>query len=64
MKEKERILMECRYLLSINKSYKDIANRLNVSIDIVRDDLTNKLKNYDFLLYERVKKVLENINIS
>ena len=64
MREKERILMECRYLLSINKTYDELAHRLKISKDVVYDDLNNKLEGLDSLLYERVKKVLKKNNNS
>ena len=62
MKEKERIMLECRYLLSLNKSYQDLANILKISVDEVYDDLTVKLPKIDTILYERVNKVLNKNN--
>ena len=59
MSEIERILMECRYLLSIDKSYVELSNVFNVSIDTIYDDLNNKLKYFDQRLYERMQKVLK-----
>lgn len=64
MSEKERILLECRYLLSINKTYVDLANHLNIPANIVFTDLNYKLKNMDSELYYRVKKRLKRINNS
>lgn len=58
MNDLERIMLECRYLLSLNKSYLELSNILNVSIDIIYNDLNNKLPNIDTILYERVNKVL------
>lgn len=51
--------MECRYLLSLNKNYLELAKIFNVSVDIVYDDLNNKLVNIDSILYERTQKVLK-----
>lgn len=58
MNDLERIMLECRYLLSLNKSYLELSNILNVNIDIIYNDLNNKLPNIDTILYERVNKVL------
>ena len=62
MSEIERILLECRYILSLNKNYQDVASIFNVSIDIVRDDLNNKLSKFDRVLYKRVSNVLKTNN--
>ena len=42
MSDHERIMLECRYILSLDKDYKDLANILNINIDIVIDDLNKK----------------------
>ena len=62
MNEYERILLECRYLLSLNKNYFELANLLNISVLEVYDDLNVKLPNIDTKLYERVNKVLKEKN--
>ena len=59
MREHERIMLECRYLLSLDKDYYDLANLLNISVGDVYDDLNNKLPNIDTKLYERVNEVLK-----
>ena len=64
MKEKERIMLECRYLLSLNKSYQDLANILKISVSEVYNDLNIKLPKLDTILYERVIKVLNKNNCS
>lgn len=64
MSEYERIMLECRYLLSLNKTYYDLANLFRISEDDVYDDLNNKLPNLDSKLYERVNKVLKKNNCS
>lgn len=56
MNDVERILMECRYILSLDKSYADLAKIFNVSIDTINDDLNSKLPKIDKKLYERTKK--------
>lgn len=64
MKESERIMLECRYLLSLNKSYQDLANILKISVSEVYNDLTVKLPKIDTILYDRVNKVLNKNNCS
>ena len=64
MQEKERIMVECRYLLSLDKSYNDIARILNIKESEVYNDLNYKLPNIDTILYNRVIKVLNNNNCS
>ena len=58
----ERIMLECRYLLSLNKNYQELSNIFEIGEDIVWDDLNNKLKNIDISLYNRCQKKLKNIN--
>ena len=62
MSEYERILMECRYLLSLNKNYKELANIFNISVLEVYNDLNIRLPKLDSILYNRVKMVLNNKN--
>lgn len=64
MKESERIMLECRYLLSLNKSYQDLANILKIPVSEVYNDLTVKLPKIDTILYARVNKVLNKNNCS
>ena len=62
MKEYERIMLECRYLLSLDKNYDDLANLLNISVSEVYNDLNVILPNMDTKLYKRVNKVLKEKN--
>ncbi len=62
MKEYERIMLECRYLLSLDKNYNDLANLLNISVNEVYNDLNVILPNIDTKLYKRVNKVLKKQN--
>ena len=59
MNIKERILLECRYLISLNKSYRELAKIFNVSSTTISNDLNKRLFFLDKNLYYRVK---ENIN--
>ena len=62
MSEYERILMECRYLLSLNKNYDELADIFKISVGDVVIDLKEKLPKYDTILYKRVKYVLNKNN--
>ena len=64
MSDYERILLECRYLLSLNKSYVELARIFKISVDDVYNDLNIKLPTIDVSLYERVNKVLNSNNCS
>jgi len=62
MSEYERILLECRYLLSLNKSYQDLSNIFKISVQEVYDDLNNKLPKLDTILYQKVNYLLKKNN--
>ena len=64
MTDFERILLECRYLLSLNKNYSELASIFNISMDEVKSDLNDKLPKLDYLLYQRVNHVLNKNNCS
>jgi len=58
MSDIERIMLECRYLLSLDKDYENLANIFNISVRDVYNDLNSKLPKIDSRLYKRVTKVL------
>lgn len=62
MSEYERILLECRYLLSLNKNYQDLSNIFKISVQEVYDDLNNKLPKLDTILYQKVNCLLKKNN--
>ena len=64
MSDYERIMLECRYLLSLNKSYSDLAKTFKVSTKDIYNDLNNKLPLIDSILYKRVNKVLNKKSCS
>ena len=64
MSDFERILLECRYLLSLNKSYHDLAIIFKISKSDIYHDLNNKLPKLDKVLYKRVLGVLKEKNSS
>lgn len=61
MEDIKRLLLECRYLISLNKSYSDLSKIIGVSEQTIYDDLNIKLKEYDSILYRRVSKILQKI---
>ena len=64
MSENERIMLECRYILSLHKNYSELAVLLKIPFDEVYHDLNVKLPYIDTILYERVNKVLNKNNCS
>ena len=58
MTEFERILLECRYLLSLNKNYYELALIFHTNLDTIYEDLMVKLPNLDTNLFQRVNSVL------
>ena len=58
MSDFERILLECRYLLSLNKTCYELSLIFNTNIDTIYSDLTIKLPKLDTILYKRVSHVL------
>ncbi len=58
----ERILLECRYLISLNKNYSELAKIFHVDERVIVNDLNNVLPNFDSILYKRVKKILNKNN--
>ena len=60
MEDIKRLMLECRYLLSLDKTYTELAKIMGVSEETIYDDLNNKLKIFDTKLYQRVLKRLEN----
>ena len=58
MNDLERVLLECRYILSLNKNYQDLSLIFKKDINIIYDDLMNKLPKFDTILYKRVNYVL------
>ena len=59
MSDVERIMLECRYVLSLNKSYQELSKLMHINIDIIYDDLNNKLKSIDSILYKRTQNCLK-----
>lgn len=62
MEDVKRIMLECRYLLSLGKNYCELSKIFNIGEDIIYHDLNNKLKDYDTILYQKVQKKLRKIS--
>ncbi len=60
MKIKQRILLEARYIISLNKNIKELVPIIKVSERTISRDIKYRLKNFDTELYNRVIKILEN----
>ena len=58
MTDFERILLECRYILSLNKNYYELSLIFHTDIDTIYNDLTKELPKLDTILYKRVNHVL------
>ena len=54
MNELDRILLECRYLLSLNKNYDELALIFNTDYKTIYNDLEVKLPKIDTILYKKV----------
>ena len=58
MSETERIMLECRYYLSLEKSFHEIARYLHEDDQTVFEDLSIKLSKIDSSLYQKIQKKL------
>ena len=56
---KDRIIKEGLFIAETGATVRRAAKAFGVSKSCVHKDVTEKLKFYDFSLYEKVKKVLE-----
>ena len=60
MKIKQRILLEARYIISLNKNIKELVPIIKVSERTISRDIKYRLENFDTELYNRVIKILKN----
>ena len=60
MSDIERLMLECRYILSLKKSFLEIAQHLKIDEKIVFNDINYQLPKYDQKLNERIKMELNN----
>lgn len=60
MKIKQRILLEARYIISLNKNIKELVPIIKASERTISRDIKYRLKNFDTELYNRVIKILKN----
>lgn len=54
----KRILLESRYIISLNKKISELVPIMQIDENIIYDDINCKLKNFDSELYKRVINVL------
>ena len=54
-----RLLMEARYIISLNKNVSDLVPIIKVPKEIINDDINIHLKKFDLELYNRVISVLQ-----
>ena len=53
-----RILLEARYIISLNKSIKDLVPIIKVDEETIYNDINYRLKKFDTELYNRVIGIL------
>lgn len=53
-----RIMLESRYIISLEKEIKDVAMIMNLDEKVVNKDINYYLKKFDLTLYNRVISVL------
>ena len=59
LKIKERVLEEANYIIETNETIRQIALKFKVSKSTVHKDLSDRLKELDNNLYEKVNKILK-----
>ena len=55
----KRILLESRYIISLNKSINELVPIMKIEKETIYDDINFKLKKFDTELYERVISILQ-----
>lgn len=55
---KARVIEEAYYIITTNKTIREISKYFNISKSTVHDDLSKRLKNIDLELYDKVAKIL------
>lgn len=55
----DRVIDEANYMIDTKKTVRDIAYIFNVSKSTVHKDLTERLKEFDINLYDKIKKILQ-----
>lgn len=57
----KRIMLECRYIISLNKNISQLVPIMNLQEEVIYDDINYRLKEYDYELYNRVISILQRI---
>ena len=55
----KRILLESRYIISLNKSINELVPIMKIEKETIYDDINFKLKKFDTELYEQVISILQ-----
>ena len=59
----ERVIKEAEYIIETNSTVRAAAQHFHISKSTVHKDVTERLREIDFKLFEEVRKVLD-INLS
>ena len=57
----KRMMLEARYIISLNKSISQLVPIMNLNEEIIYNDINYRLKEYDYELYNRVISILKRI---
>jgi len=57
----KRIMLESRYIISLNKNISQLVPIMNLKEEIIYNDINYRLKEYDYELYNRVISILKRI---
>ena len=60
MEAKERCVLLAEYIVESKDTVRGTANRFGISKSTVHNDITGKLRYYDYGLYHEVRQVLEH----
>lgn len=58
METTKRLLMEARYIISLNKEISDLVPIVKVPKEIIDYDIKYRMKDFDLELYNRVISIL------
>lgn len=58
METRWRLLLEARYIISLNKQINDLIPIIKVDKETIYNDINYRLKKFDLELYQRVISVL------
>lgn len=56
---KQRVIEVSNYMLKSKKTIREIANQFGISKSTIHKDISERLKQIDYSLYEQVNKIIE-----